>query len=480
MKLGVSFTNAQTNIPICGPSRASLWSGLLPTTSGYYGYKQQENHWRNNAVLKNTVTVFEQLSKNGYNVFGTGKIHHNGHEDFSVFDNENGTNGFEVNPSFGPYPWNSDDATNNVKDRGVTHPDMPKSMWGGNPWKSFGAVKDLSATMNGKGSWIYDHDGKEFHVKNDSDRDLMPDERSVVYTKEILERKHNKPFFMAVGFNRPHAPLYVPQKYYDMFPLETLQLPKYLKNDIEDCAKMYKENLDLGDGGIGFYSYDQYYKNGGENLILKWTQAYLACVAFIDEQIGEVVNAIEKSSYANNTLIVLTSDHGYQMGEKEYMFKNSLWEESARIPFVVAGLNAQKGKVCKTPISLIDVYPTILEYCNIDNNPNKSGNKKQLDGFSLQPLITNPEAGKWSGKPYAVTAVASSKVLKTDEPGKASDQHFSIRSKDYRYILYRNGEEELYDHKKDPYEWKNVSNDLNYAKVKAKMKQYANEAKGIN
>jgi len=477
MNRGVRFANAQANVPICGPSRAALWSGLAPTTTGYYGYKQQQNHWRKNTVLKNTVTLFEQLTRNGYNVYATGKIHHNGHEDRSIFENEDGTSGFKVEPSFGPYPWDGNPATNNVNDRGVTHPNMPEAMWGGNVWKSFGPIKDLSNTMKGKGSWLYNHDEGVFRVKNETDMDLMPDERCVVYTKEILEKEHEKPFFMAVGFNRPHAPMYAPQKYFDMFPLETLKLPKYLKNDLDDCASIYKGRKDLGDGGIGFSSYKGYYKHGGEETLLKWTQAYLACVAFVDEQIGEVLDAIEKSPYADNTLIVLTSDHGYQMGEKEYMFKNSLWEESARIPFVVAGLNAAEGKECTSPISLIDVYPTILDYCNVDTNPNANGNKKVLDGHSLQPLITNPKAGKWAGKPYAVTAIASSEVLQKNEPGKIKDQHFSIRSEQYRYILYRNGEEELYDHTNDPYEWKNIASDASYAKVKIQMKKYAKEAK---
>tara|TARA_B100000809_G_C15113994_1_gene521703 strand:- start:832 stop:2457 length:1626 start_codon:yes stop_codon:yes gene_type:complete len=477
MQNGVRFTNAQSNVPLCGPSRASLWSGLLPSTTGFYGYKQQQNHWRKNDVLKNTVTLFEQLSKNGYDVFATGKIHHNGHEDKSIFKNKNGENGFKVNPSFGPYPWNGDAATNNVKDRGVTHPDMPANLQDVNCWKSFGPVKDLSNTMNGKGSWIYNHDEEEFLIKNDNDRDLMPDERCVVYTKEVLAKEHSKPFFMAVGFNRPHAPLNVPQKYFDMFPLETLKLSKSLKNDLDDCASIYKGKKDLGDNGLGFYSYKAYYDKGAEEIMLKWTQAYLACVAFVDEQIGEVVRSIENSPYADNTLIVLTSDHGYHMGEKQYLFKNSLWEESARIPFVVAGLNTPKGKECATPISLVDVYPTILDYCKIETNPNANGNNKPLDGHSLQPLIMNPEGGKWMGKPYAVTAVSSSEALNIYEAGKIGDQHFSIRSERYRYIIYRNGEEELYDHEMDPYEWKNVSNNSEYSDVKKQMITYALEAK---
>ena len=427
--------------------------------------------------MKNTVTLFEQLTKNGYNVYATGKIHHNGHEDKSIFENKNGTSGFKVSASFGPYRWDGNPANDNSKDRGVTHPDMPESMLDCNVWKSFGPIKDLSNTMEGKGSWLYKANGGVFNVKSDSDRDLMPDERCVVYAKEILEKEHKKPFFMAVGFNRPHAPLYAPQKYFDMFPLETLKLPKYLKNDLDDCASIYTGDIDIGDRANGLKSYKYYYKHGGDEMLLKWTQAYLACVAFVDEQVGEVLDAIEKSPYADNTLIVLTSDHGYQMGEKEFLSKNTLWEESARIPFVVAGLNADKGKECTSPISLIDVYPTILDYCNIDTNPNANGNKKALDGHSLQPLITNPKAGKWTGKPYAVTIVASSEVVQVNEQGKIKDQHFSIRSEQYRYILYRNGEEELYDHAKDPYEWKNIASDASYAKVKVQMNKYAKEAK---
>ena len=108
---GVIFTNAHCQAPLCGPSRASLWSGLYPHTSGYFGYSQQKNHWRENETLRNTVTLFEHFIQNGYQVYATGKIHHNGHEDKSIFINQDGTNGFDVEASFGPYPWNSDPAT---------------------------------------------------------------------------------------------------------------------------------------------------------------------------------------------------------------------------------------------------------------------------------------------------------------------------------------------------------------------------------
>ena len=467
MEKGVQFTNAQTNCPLCGPSRASLWSGLYPHTTGYYGYSQQVNHWRENPVLKNTVTLFEHLSGNGYNVYATGKIHHNGHEDYSIFENSDGSTGFKVKDSFGPYPWDGDTAKIHEKIRGVSHPDMhpafAETRWG----NSFGPIRNLSEDFEG-GTWLYTHNGEEFKIKSETDRDLTPDERSAEYAIEVLNERHDKPFFLAVGFNRPHTPLYAPQKYFDMFPLDSLRLAPYLENDLEDCANSLWKKKDVS--GTGFFRYKQYNDAGGKELLLKVTQAYLACVASVDDQIGKVVEAIENSEYGDNTLIIVTSDHGYHMGEKEYLFKYSLWEESARIPLVIAGLNTAKGKECKQPVSLIDMYPTIVDYCNMPDNPNKDGNGKKLDGFSLKPLLENPESGEWKGNDFAITAVASIEKLEINEPGKIDQQHYSIRTERYRYILCRNGDEELYDHYYDPYEWYNLDNDALYEKVKKNMK----------
>ncbi len=469
MQQGVTFTNAQTNCPICGPSRASLWSGLYPHNTGYYGYKQQQNHWRKNTVLKNTVTLFEHLSNNGYQVYATGKIHHNGHEDWSVFNNQNGENGFKVKPSFGPYPWNGEAATNNVKDRGVAHPDLPDNYKSSSCWDSFGPIHNLSATMNGKGTWLYNHDGEEYKYTNEENRDLMPDERCAEYAAELLAQNHKKPFFMAVGFNRPHSPCYVPEKYFDMFPLSELQLAPYLKDDLKDCSESIWKDFDLGTGGNGFYKYGKL-NDSGEEALLKWTQAYLACVAFVDDQIGKVVEAVKNSEYADNTLIIITSDHGYHMGEKEYIFKNTLWEESARIPLIIAGLESAENKECKTPVSLIDMYPTIVDYCNLPDNPNQNGNHKPLDGHSLKPLLINPKNEKWEGENFALTAVASSYELDVNESAPVEEQHYSIRTKRFRYIYCRNGEEELYDHTNDPYEWKNEAQNASYATIKADLK----------
>ncbi len=465
-KSGVSFLNAQTNCPICGPSRASLWSGLYPHSTGYFGYKQQQNHWRRNPTLKNTVTIFEHLSSHGYQVYASGKIHHNGHEDWNIFKNANGEDGFKVYPSFGPYPWDGDAATNNVKDRGVAHPDLPKNYKAGSCWDSFGPIYDISSKMEGKGTWLYNHDGEEFIYKSEDNRDLMPDERCVDYVETVLANKHNKPFFMTVGFNRPHSPCYVPRKYFDLFDKDSLQLAPFLKDDLKDCAKTIWKDKDLGTGNTGFSKYSKLNNADGKQALLQWTHAYLACIAFVDEQIGKVVDAVNNSEYADNTIIIVTSDHGYHMGEKEYIFKNTLWEESARIPFIVAGKGVAKGQQCSTPISLIDVYPTIIDLCNLPENPNESGNRKSLDGHSLVPLLKNPKAQKWNGKDFAITAVSSGYEVGVNQAAPVQKQHYSIRTEQYRYIFCRNGEEELYDHRADPYEWHNLADNPKYKKIK--------------
>lgn len=468
MKEGVRFTNAQTNVPLCGPSRASLWSGLSPQTTGYFGFKQQQNHWRNNPVLKNSVTLFEHMSDNGYNVYATGKIHHNGHEDYSIFENSDGTSGFKVKDSFGPYPWDGDPDKIVEKIRGITHPDMHPALNPIGRFESFGPIRKISDDVEG-GTWLYTHNGEEFRIENENDRDLTPDERSADYAIEVINQKHDKPFIMAVGFNRPHTPLYALQKYFDMFPIDSLRLAPHLQGDLEDCAPSIWKDKDMAQ--TGFQKYNRYNNAGGKEVLLKWTQAYLACVASVDEQIGRVVEAMKNSAYGDNTLIILTSDHGYHMGEKEYIFKSSLWEESTRIPLVISGLNAPKGEECHAPVSLVDMYPTIVDVCNLPDNPNAGGNAKALNGFSIMPLVNDPQSGKWEGNDFAITAVASTEELGKDEPGKVNEQHYSIRTERYRYIICRNGDEELYDHNYDSYEWNNLANDGLYQNVLKEMRE---------
>lgn len=462
MRRGVRFSNAQCNDPICAPSRASLWSGLYPHTTGYFGYSQQQNRWRRNRILRRCKTVFEHFSANGYQVYATGKIHHNGHEDWSIFRNRDGSNGFAIRPDFGPVPW---DGTQKAWRGGRIHPGLPEAMQGLYWDNSFGPITDLSKQFGGRGRWML-LQGKPFRYVSEADRDRLPDERSAEYAASVLQRRHKTPFFLAAGFNRPHAPLHVPKSYFDRFPLEAVELAPQLENDLSDCAKTLWKDKDLGTHEYGYRKYERIMAAGGKELLRRWTQAYLASVAFVDEQIGRLLNALGQSPYADSTLVVLTSDHGYHMGEKEQLFKNSVWEESMRVPLVVAGPGVAQGKECDHPVSLIDMYPTLIDYCRLPTDPNQETNERALAGHSIRPFLADPVNGKWDGPPIALGVVASGEGLKVNQPGKVERQHYSVRSKRHRYVLCNNGEEELYDHWRDPHEWTNLAHKPESAEIK--------------
>lgn len=453
-KRGVRFTNAASNCPLCGPSRASMWSGLYPHTTGYYGYKQQINHWRENPSLAEVKTLFEHFATNGYRNFATGKIHHNGHEDLTIFENPDGFPGFGSLPNFGPIP--NDGKPENLK-LGVLPPWWPEEYRREGGWgDGFGAIRDLKPCGD-EYAWTMFYSGQPWQFRNGDDRDPMPDEVHAAEVVEFLGKQHDVPFLLAVGFSRPHSPWYAPQEYFDLFPLESIELAPILENDAADCSRILTEQHDIAQPW-GWKKYKTIMENGGEKRLREWTQAYLACVAFVDDQVGKILRALEQGSYAENTLVVFTSDHGYHMGEKDYIFKYSPWEESVRIPLVVAGPGVAENRECTLPVSLIDLYPTLIDYADMAA-PHK------LDGFSLRPLLEDPAAGKWNGPEFSIAASASAVEVGQNVPAKATDQHFSLRTERWRYIRCRNGEEELYDHQSDPHEWTNQADNPEFGPV---------------
>jgi arylsulfatase A-like enzyme len=264
-----------------------------------------------------------------------------------------------------------------------------------------------------------------------------------------------------------------------MYNLDSLILSPSLSGDIKDCAPLSIAAKDIQGVNTGLHKYKRYFNAGGEEMIKRWTQAYLASVTFVDDQLGQILDALEESQYAENTLVIFTSDHGYHMGEKEIIFKNTLWEESTRVPFVIAGPGVEKNSECSKPVSLIDLYPTLLNYCQLPGDPNKDGNKQELNGKSLLPLMKNPKNGYWDGPSITITAVCSQEKIEVDQPGPIDHQHYSLRSERYRYILYRNGEEELYDHRYDPYEWFNLAKDPSLAQLKNEFKGKLKELSGL-
>ena len=200
--------------------------------------------------------------------------------------------------------------------------------------------------------------------------------------------------------------------------------------------------------------------NGDRELAIKhFLQAYLACVAFVDEQVGKVVDAINNSKFKDNTIIILTSDHGWQMGEKQYLFKNSPWEESTRIPFIIKTPHSRTNIKIEQPVSLIDIYPTLIDYCHLKGNIKINDQGGNLGGYSLKPLIEG--VGDWIGPNGALSVIGNFGV---DIPTER--QNFSYRTKNWRYIRYSNGQEELYNHEADSYEWHNLANEKEYKAIK--------------
>jgi iduronate 2-sulfatase len=251
-----------------------------------------------------------------------------------------------------------------------------------------------------------------------------------------------------------------------MFPLDKIELEKWMIDDEKDT--FYKDNFDPNDNdnnkGHRYYRMLLESYNGDRALALKhFLQAYLACVAFVDEQVGKVIDALNDSKFKDNTIIVFTSDHGWQMGEKNYLFKNSPWEESARIPMIIKTPISKSALTVDHPVSLIDLYPTLKDYCHLtgSNKYNESGG--DLGGYSLKPFIDENDT-KWKGPNGALTVVGNYGINVPTEK-----QNFSYRTKNWRYIRYGNGKEELYDHTTDSYEWNNLANEEVYGLVKINL-----------
>jgi arylsulfatase A-like enzyme len=447
-KRSVRFTNAHTNAPVCLPSRSSFCTGIYPHHSGLYGFKQSNT----SPVFKIALTFSQYFSKNGYVTLGTGKIMHENNQG-RYFDE------YGILPDYGPHPTKGDG-------KFAFHPSMPPSLeeYGFDAIISpLSDVPRFSGEPTGKivPGWMNPTSNSSFRYSTDQDRDLLCDELSADWSVKKIEKHgnedHGKPYLMAVGFMKPHTPLTVPQKYYDMYPLDTMNNPPNKANDYDD---IHEARRDRGRGGA---IYDGMIAHYGDEGNRRYAQAYLACVTFVDEQIGKVLDAVELSKERDNTIIILTSDHGFHVGEKRMMWKNTLWGESTRVPLIVhvPAKPATAGAVCNKPVSLIDLYPTMRDYAGLDADTRKTKNSRPLDGFSLRPFIDDPDCKTWSGPDAALTTTTA--WPQSIYPNR---NNFSIRTERWRYTRYAEGSEELYDTDSDPNEWDNLAKDVAYAEVK--------------
>ena len=444
---GVAFLNAHTNAPMCGPSRSSMMMGVYP----HHSQNFFQAPWFNNPVLKNTRTLSEQFRKAGYQTLGTGKVlHHLKTENWDHYENP---------PDYGPMVWDGNNR--------LAHPDIPRPFYDIGPVDgSLGPLVNLEGKTTEAGQaieWIYGYKKKgviPMRYINDNDRDPTPDEMNAAWTaekiKSLASQDLEKPFFLAVGFLRPHTPLIAPQKYFDQFPLDKIQVTLKKEKDQEDTfleISYEKGQVFTLEMGVKMFNEITASYDSEEEGLKRWTQAYLACVAAVDENVGEVMDALNQTQLKDNTLVVLASDHGFHMGEKDYLYKNSLWEKSTRVPLImrVPGLTKANTTITKA-VSLIDIYPTLVDLCGLPSQTQKNKKGHSLDGFSMRELLENPTAKTWKGDRPALTVVYAGEPYK-DQPQM---QHYAIKTDRYRYILYNNGKEELYDHLNDPNEWDNL------------------------
>ena len=446
---GVWFSQAHCNIPICNPSRASFMTGIYPHTSQCFGFE----NWDEVEVLKHSRTMMDHFRNHGYHVLGTGKLMHN--------RDEKEWSEYGYASDYGPFAYNGK--------KTVAHPDVPS------PFRDeFGAIDGSYGplmNLNGRicpqtgnpftwrtGNWSKQ---RKFKYLSETNRDRTGDELNgdwaVERLKSFASDNIKKPFFLGVGFLRPHTPLIVPRKYFDMYPLDKIRLPEILENDIKDTFKhtvTSKADDRSSDRGAKIYDLLVEAYNGKSELALKkFIQAYLASVTSVDDQIGRILNEINNSSLRDNTIVLLTSDHGWGNGEKEYVYKNSLWQESTRVPLVIRAPGmSMEGHEVDIPVSLIDIYPTLIDLCGLSNQTMKNEKGRPLDGFSLCSLLKDPKLKEWKGPKAALTA-----LYKWSDYYDPREQSYALRYKNWRYIKYQNGNEELYHTKVDPHEWHNLA-----------------------
>ena len=401
---GLLFTKAYCSAPSCNASRSSLLMGLRPSTTGIY---INSHDWRQASTLKNAVTLPRHFKDNGYLTMGAGKLFHA----HTFFDQKN----LEGYPN--PEAW---DAYFPSKTQQMPIEVVPEG-WPVNSSKKF---------YRGHFDWA------PLQISNRE----MADAKVVSWAAKQLAKTHKKPIFLSVGIYRPHVPWYVPKKYFDRFPIDKIQLPKHLADDLADVP--------IAGQAMAKRKWHKWISEN--NQWKKAVQGYLASLAFADDMVGSLIKALDKGPLSKNTLIILWGDHGYHLGEKESWEKFSLWEDTTRVPLIIVDPRRTKpGTLCESPVSLLDLYPTLIELCGLKLPPQK------LEGRSLVNSLI---------KPMEKTGRA---IITTQGRG-----NHAVRSSRYRYIRYADGSEELYDHKTDSHEWNNLSDDPSLFKVKSELMNY--------
>ena len=370
---GMLFTNAHCQGTMCNPSRISLLWGRRPSSSGFY-----DNHYhvsKEREFLRGHVSLPKHFAASGYKTLTAGKVFHGGTPEQSQI--------------VGPRP----------------------GQWR----KGFDQIVHKK-TKTWHRTWDFG--------PQDYEETKFTDHVTATWVAEQLGAKHEQPFFLSCGFYRPHVPFFPPRRVYESF--KEVQLPLVDENDWSDLPDAARR-VTLSNPKIPTHEWMR-----ENNRWRQAVQAYLACVRWTDEQLGRVLDALDKGPHARNTIIVLFSDHGYHLGEKQRWSKFSLWERTTRVPLIISVPGGVKGK-CDQPVELLSLYPTLVDLCGLPANT-------KLEGVGLRALLENPGAA-WEH-------VALSTL---------GQNNHAVRDRRWRYIRYADGSEELYDHKNDPNEWRNLA-----------------------
>lgn len=399
---GMAFTNAQAPSAVCHASRTAILTGLRPSTSGIYGNRPD---WRGLPVFEGKPTLPRFFRERGYTTHGAGKIFHahtyaeaglSGFNDLDAWDAFYPSPERQLPDELGPYSIPA-----NGSDYGRTFD------WAGLVAEDF-ALADGQVT-----TWV----------------------------GERLREERDGPRFIAAGIYRPHLPWYVPQPYFDSFPPADTVLPPYREGDLDDVPEIAKESV-LNSTEIHEWLVR-------ENRLEEGVRAYLASIHFADAMVGRLLDALDASGRADRTIIVLFGDHGFHLGEKGRWRKFTLWNESLHVPFIiVAPGTTTPGTTSNTPVSLLDIYPTLAELTGLEP-------PEHLEGNSLVPLLRDPS-------------------IEWDKPTLSTHgyENHAVVSSTYKYIRYSDGSEELYDVRNDPNEWTNLAADAKYAEIKTELAAY--------
>lgn len=444
-KRGIVFDRAYCASPICGPSRAAVLTGMKPETTGVYN-----NQGTYLDYVPDAVSLPRFFKNNDYYVMGAGKINHA----MGMVDPENYDEfGPDAGAIGGPFTWEELNMNPGKKVKRNDIAGMGKSVESGiikniYPGKVIKRGNlSVSLPLNGIDNRI-DRPANGYNTFDwgglSIPDDDMPDGKMAAWAEKKLSNQYTSPFFMAVGFYRPHQPWYAPEKYFKPFEGKDLAMPTVLESDLDDC-------------GVAAQDYAHYPWSGSFATVQKYNQwqdairGYLASIYFADAQVGRLLDALDNSPYKDNTIIVLWSDHGWELGEKEHWGKHSPWEGSMRVPLIIvppANSNIPAGR-SDGFASLLDLYPTLADLCGFQI-------PSVLEGKSLKPVLTGK---KKQVRDHIVTSLGRST--------------FSIRKNDMKLIRYYDGSEELYNLKTDPNEFHNIAYEPTQAATIAELAELA-------